>query len=237
MTQTNYQIIFDEAELDKFIEFLPDTGPNEVFYLCLFGRHKYCEAFPNSHDAAQFARVVARKSELKEKIRRMEAPLGSYSRSGVIAPQDCLALYIGLNPRNLAKASKNLLVELAKHIAEGNLNFNPISMATTEVHRATDKKYYVDFDFDNKGEKSAAKLAKITTILPPVCYKILETRGGFHLIVDIAKTSELTKGVVSNKWYQLLQSIPGCDVSGSNGLTPVPGCTQGGFVPRMVALA
>lgn len=236
MTQTNYQIIFDEAELHKFIEFLPDTGPNEVFYLCLFGRHKYCEAFPNIHDAAQFARVVARKSELKEKIRRMETPLGSYTRNGIVGPQECLALYIGLNPRNLAKASKNLLVELAKHIAEGNLNFNPISMATTEVHRATDKKYYIDFDFDKTSFFDL--VPKIEEILPKCCYHILQTRGGFHLIVNIATASELARGnVIPNDWYKQMTAIDACDVSGSNNLTPVPGCTQGGFVPKMIASA
>ena len=114
---THYKIITDEAELDRFISFLPELTDTEVYYLCLFGRHKYCEEFPNTKDNGQLVRVATRKEDIKEKIRKMEVPVGAYSyKNGVIAPQESLAVYIGLNPRSLVKANKKLLIELATRI-------------------------------------------------------------------------------------------------------------------------
>lgn len=223
----NYQIIVDEKALDQFIEFLPDNLSTEVYYICLFGRHKYDPQFPNSKDSGQLSRVVARKSEIKEKLRRMEVPIGSYSRDGVVASQQSLAAYIGLNPRNLIKANKNLMVTLVNRIADGDMEFNPISAATTEIHRAVGRKFFVDFDYDNI--EVTQYLSEFERILPCNTYSVLKTRGGFHLIVDLEKI----KGVKTN-WHKELSALPGCDVKGADNLTPVPGCTQGGFVPYFV---
>lgn len=222
-----YNIILDEAKLDEFINFLPDIADTEVYYVCLFGRHKYAASFPNTKDSGQLSRFASRKADLKEKIRRLEAPVGSYSRDGVVAPQEALSVYIGLNPRSLPKANRKLLVELATRIAEGDLNFNPISMATTEIHRATNRKFFVDFDYDNVDP--AEYLPKIRDILPADAFRVLKTRGGFHLLVLLEKV----KGIKAN-WHSALTSLPNCDVRGTNTLTPVPGCTQGGFMPHFL---
>lgn len=218
----NYRIITDETKLDEFISFLPDIKDTEVYYLCLFGRHKYALEFPNTRDSGQLARVVAKKEDLKEKIRRLETPEGSYSRDGTTAPQNALAVYIGLNPRSLPKANRNLLVELATRIASGETEFNPVSAATTEIHRATDRKFFVDFDYDDAEPDDYR--AEIEKALPPEAYRVLKTRGGFHLIVDLRTKPQ-------GNWYQKLASLPKCDVRGAKNLTPVPGCTQGGFTP------
>lgn len=221
----NYQIICDETKLDEFISFLPDIEDTEVYYLCLFARHKYAVEFPNAKDSGQLARVASRKSDLKEKIRRLECPIGSFSRDGIVAPQNSLAVYIGLNPRSFIQANKRLLIELATRIASGDLSFNPISAATTEIHKAISRKFFVDFDYDLVDP--ADYLPKIKEILPVGAYKVLKTRGGFHLIVELAKMNNPPQ----KNWHKLLSSLPNCDVRGSKNLTPVPGCTQGGFVP------
>lgn len=225
----NYSIITDESKLDEFISFLPDNTSQEVYYICLFGRHKYCKAFPNTRDSGQLARITASKEDIKTKIRRLECPVGSYERDGVVAPQEALALYISLNPRSLVKANRGLLVELAQRCADGNLDFNPISLATTAVHCAVDRKFFVDFDFDEVEPNEY--LPQIQMILPePDSYKILKTRGGFHLLVKLDKI----KG--NKKWYPAITALPKCDVRGSNTLTPVAGCTQGGFTPNFVEI-
>jgi hypothetical protein len=221
---SNYKIITDEAKLDAFISFLPDIIDTEVYYLCLFGRHKYASEFPNAKDQGQLARIASRKGDLKEKIRRLESPVGSYSRDGSVAPQEALAVYIGLNPRSLPKANKNLLITLATRIAEGDTTFNPITVATTEVHRATSRKFFVDFDYDEV--EPDEHLPRIKDILPAEAYRVLKTRGGFHLIVELEKVK-----TVKNNWHMALSALRKCDVRGTNNLTPVPGCTQGGFSP------
>jgi hypothetical protein len=212
----NYKIIEDEKKLDEFLALLPDTNENEVYYLCLFCRHKYAASFPNTRDSGQLARITARnKAEVKEKIRRMECPVGSYSRDGVVAP------------RSLVKANKWLLVEMAKRAADGNMEFNPLTLATTAIHNAGDRKFFVDFDFDDVDPADHRKW--IQHALPnPASYKILKTRGGFHLLVLL----EHVKG--NKKWYPTVAQLPKCDVRGADTLTPVAGCVQGGFVPHFV---
>ena len=221
----HYKIILDEPKLDEFINILPETSDTEVFYISLFARHKYHPSFPNTRDQGQLARIISKKQDIKEKIRRFETPIGSYTRDGSIVVQEAIAVYIGLNPRSLVKANKNILVELAKRFAEGNTVFNPIQLATTEIHRATDKKYFVDFDFDDVEFDSSV----VENIIPKDSYKILKTRGGFHLIVELAKI----KGIKSN-WYTAIASLPNCDIKGTSNLTPIPGCTQGGFIPYFI---
>jgi hypothetical protein len=61
------------------------------------------------------------------------------------------------------------------------------------------------------------------------CFKILKTRGGFHLII------ELNKIKTKPNWYVKLSNLKHCDVKGTNNLTPVPGCIQGGFIPYFVS--
>lgn len=221
----NYKIILDEVQLDKFIEFLPELEEDEVYYLSLFGRHKYApNEVPNMRDN-QLSKFIARKSEIKEKILRLECPIGSFKRNGEDIPQHAIALYISLNPRNLPKANRNLLVELTKRFSVGQLNFSPISLAISEVHRATGRKFFVSFDYD--GISYEDYLQKITEIIPKNSFRIIRTRGGFHLIVNL-------KEAIGNNWYQKLTKLEGCDVKGTNNLIPVPGCIQGGFVPIFI---
>jgi len=223
----NYKIILDEARLDQFIACLPTLEPHEVWYITLFGRHKYDETFPNTRDSRQLVRVIARDGrEFKEKIWRMESPVGSYSRDGIIASQKCLALYVTVNPRSLIRANKGLLIELAERFADGQIDFNPISVSTTAIHRSVGRKFFVDFDFDNVDLEGHR--ASIAAILPdPAIYRILRTKGGFHLLVELA----MIKGL-KTKWHQSLSELSGCDSRGSDTLIPVPGCTQGDFCPH-----
>jgi hypothetical protein len=220
-----YNIITDPVKFNEFVEFLPDLLPHEVFYFCLFGRHKYDPAFPNTKDSGQLARLTARnKPELIEKVKRLEVPVGAYSRDGIVASNNALALYIALNPRNLIKANKGILVEVATRFAEGHTDFNPVSIAHTQIHHAIDRKLFVDFDFDDV--EPSEHLPKIKEILPDGMYRVLKTRGGFHLLIDLDKARTL-----KTQWYPNLAKLPKCDVKGSNTLTPVPGCIQGGFTP------
>lgn len=223
---SNHTIILDHGELDRFIAMLPNTNDDEVYYLSLFGRHKYCPEYPNMRDESQLCRFVATKDRLKEKIMRLECPVGSYCHHGVTVPQEAMALYIGLNPRNLRKANKELLCELARRIADGDSNFNPVSMATTIVHRCAGTKHFVDFDFDDVNPYDYEQ--RIAGILSKDTYSILKTRGGFHLLVRLCYSQ------FNKNWYKQLSALPKCDVRGTGNLTPVPGCCQGNFSPFFI---
>jgi hypothetical protein len=222
----NYRIIANETKFLEFLDFLPDLLPHEVYYLSLFGRRKYDETLANKKDN-QLARVVARdKADLLEKIRRLESPVGSYTRDGETITQNALAVYLALNPRSLLKANKGILVEMATRFSQGRIDFNPLSVCTTEIHRAVDRKFFVDFDYDDV--EPSQHLPRIKEILTdPGMYRIVKTRGGFHLLVVLDKIREL-----KTRWHLDLSDLPNCDVRGSNSLCPVPGCVQGDFVPH-----
>ena len=58
-------------------------------------------------------------------------------------------------------------------------------------------------------------------------YTVLQTRGGFHLLVDPHKVK------CKINWYNYLTGFASCDVSGDN-LIPIAGCTQGGYIPKLL---
>jgi hypothetical protein len=217
----HYKILIDEQKFDEFFNFLPELQKDEVYYLSLFGRHKYAQSMPNLRDN-QLVRFISSKENMREKILRLQCSIGGYRRDGVDVPQEALALYIAANPRNKIKANKELLVELAKCFADGKSDFNPLSLANTAIHQATNRKVFVDFDYDNI--EPHTHLNKINEVLPKDAYRILKTRGGFHLLVLIDKAPK-------SQWFKALAALEGCDVKGSNTMIPVAGCTQGGFCP------
>lgn len=144
----NYQVITDVDKLDEFIAFLPELEDSEVYYVNLFARNKYVKELGNKKEGQLFVLFPKRIRLKKKKLRRLECPVGSYSRDGVVMPQEALSIYIGLNPRSLVRANKELLITLARRLADGDFDFNPISQATTEIHCSTSRKFFLDFDFD-----------------------------------------------------------------------------------------
>ncbi len=220
-----YNILIDKQAFNEFVNLLPELEANEVYFLSLFARHKYVPAVPNVKDNQLARFAVTSKDQLEEYILRMECTVGGYKRNGIVIPREALAVYIGPNPRDLVKANKELLVELATAFAEGRANFNPLTLARTAIHRATGRKVFVDFDYDY--EDYQTHLPKIKEILPDNAFRILKTRGGFHLLVTLANAPK-------GDWFKKLQSLAGCDVKGSNTLLPVAGCTQGDFVPFLI---
>lgn len=219
---TNYQIIINEQQLDEYIDWLPELGESEQYYGCLFARKKYCSSIPwPGSDKTQLKRFTARKENLKFKIRQMECAVGSYEIKGQAIPQDALALYLHINPRNLWKATIKSIGALAKVIECGGRNSNPHQEIMSEIQKSVGKKKYVIFDLDNKDIKL---LNECMNIVERKC-EIIETRGGYHILIPTSITNTLDR-----MWYNRLSEH--CDVAGDN-MSPAPGCTQGGFVPSL----
>lgn len=216
----NYKIIFDEERLKKFIDWLPELDSDELYYICLFARKKY-NAIVKA-DKASLKRVVSKKENIYSKILQMEVPLGAYEIDGVTVPQDALAVYITTNPRNLVKANYAVIREILTKIENGNSNTNPYAIALNELQKSKSKSHFVTFDVDNKDYELIPKLAEL---IGKDSFEVLETRGGFHFIIKIDS--------ISNNWYQPVTDLLKPDQKGDL-LSPIPGCTQGMFIPKFL---
>jgi hypothetical protein len=115
---------------------------------------------------------------------------------------------------------------LAKNIETGNKNHNPHQEMMSCIQRSISRKIWSVFDIDSKDE---SMLVKVDEALQghKECRKILETRGGYHVLVKL----DTIPNEIKKTWYQKLAEIS--DVTGDT-LIPVPGSFQGGWTPRFL---
>ena len=233
-----YKIIQNINVLGKFIEWLPDLAPTEKFYVALFARKKYDDALQSTaSDKMQIKRFLCNKENLIHKIPQLEIDYGLYKLKNTIATQKSLALYITPNPRCMIKANKDMMLRLAKAVANQNFYHNIHAEALSCVQRSKSYAYVVDFDIDDK----TIDLSPIQSILHKDCYNILETRGGYHIMVYPKLASEYNKMLnvkteeYPKNWHRGITEKFPCDITGDN-MIPVPGCVQGGFTPKFINL-
>ena len=221
-----YEIIKDEAELRRFIDWLPDCKENEQFYACLFMRKKYCPEVPwIKSDKGQLKRLTATKDRLFDKIAQLECKVGSYTFDGNPVPQESLALYITTNPRDLWKATVRSIGQLAKVLECSGKNSNPHQEVMSEIQRTTGTRKYITFDIDEKNKDNLKAIMDLTG----GCCDVMETRGGYHVHVHKDKTDYI--GALNKMWYVEIAKY--ADVSGDM-MSPVGGTYQGGHTVRFI---
>jgi len=233
---SNYKIILDENVLRDFVsDFLPEITPDETFYCCLFARSKYAKnedgsnKFPHiKTDKNQLKRFVSNKDMMFRKIKQLECEFGAYlTKDGDPIPQESLALYIAPNPRSQRRANFFLQRRLLDILEASGQGYNVQAEALSALQKSASRKPFVMFDIDDK----EIDWSQLSTILPGNCYRVLETRGGFHFLIltdEIKKTEGIDKG-----WHPKLRAMFDVDISGDQ-MIPVPGTFQGGFTPRFV---
>lgn len=221
----NYQIITDLTELQKFIEYLPDLQQNETYYVCLFARSKYCKHIVHiNSDKGQLKRFTSNKEMLLTKIQQLQTEIGSYRLNTVQIPQEAIACYINPNPRCMEKATKASLIKLMDLFTRPYSGYNPHQEVLSQIQKSPSRKVFFDLDFDNVEPDSI----NLEGLINRNAYRILKTRGGFHLMIELKKVDP--QYVTS--WYQRITNL-GADITGDN-MIPIPGTYQGGFTPYFV---
>lgn len=230
----NYQIIKDIKLLKEFIAWLPELTEQEKYYCCLFARSKYLKdengvnRLPHiKTDKAQLKRFVSDKERLFGKIKQLEIEVGWYHQKEHIIPQEALALYITVNPRDMYKASINTLVKLATSVRDQNVLMNPHQEALSEIQRTKSRTVYIDFDIDAEPETLEVDIEEMRGYINFDAVTFLKTRGGVHALVDPNKVEQKYK----NSFYKNMSRF--VDQAGDI-MIPVPGCVQGGFVPHFI---
>lgn len=224
----NYQIIIDEKELLHFIDWLPDLNESETFYVSLLARSKYTTGLTHiKSDKQQLKRFTSSKELLLSKIRQLECPEGTYLQKQTPIPQECLALYITPNPRDMYKATRQSLILFAQLLTQSYNGYNPHQEVMSCIQKSPGRKIFFDLDFDDqKYEEILPELLKFINL---ECISILLTRGGFHVLIELHK---IHKSYVKT-WYQNLTNNFSIDIKGDN-MIPIPGSFQGGFVPKLL---
>lgn len=233
----NYKIIIDEQRLRDFIDWLPALEKHETYYCCLMARNKYVRDDPKfanlvhvKTDKAQLKRFTSDKERLFDKIKQLECEFGSYVQKGSVIPQEALALYINPNPRDMEKAAKASVKKLLDLILMPYNGYNPHQEVMSEIQRSKSKSDWIDFDFDLEIVYDAdIPTKRFDAVLGSCAYRILRTRGGFHLLVD---PNAIAPGMRKH-WYKDISNMPNVDVRGDN-MIPVPGCVQGNFSPYFI---
>lgn len=224
----NYKIITEPDKLKEFINWLPELNDGECYYVCLFGRSKYCPpGIKLTADKQQLKRFTSSKEYLYEKIKQLECEVGCYKQKHTDLPQEVLALYITPNPRSYVKAAKESCKKLIDLCLGDYHGYNPHQEVMSQIQTACSRKVYFDLDFDNVKLEDMKPV--ISELINEDCLTYVQTRGGFHLLVE---TSKISPKYVKN-WYNNITKLEGCDVRGDN-LLPVPGTYQGGFTPKLI---
>lgn len=219
-----YEIITDEALLREFINWLPDCQDYEQYYITLFARKKYVNTLPwVKSDRGQLARKTSRKEFIFDKIAQMECKLGAYKLDGNPVPQEALACYICVNPRDLWKATVRSIGKLATLLECDGKNSNPHQEVMSEIQKCASKKTYIVFDID---EKDPITLQECIDTVDGYC-DVTETRGGYHIFVHKDKVEYIT----DKMWYLKLKRF--ADVTGDS-MTPPWGTYQGGWTPKPI---
>lgn len=222
----NYKIITNEDRLREYIAWLPELEPHEKFYMALLARKKYCAAAPHiQSDKSQLKRVATCKERMFDKIKQMECAVGSYAVKGQTIPQEALALYITVNPRDLKKATLKGIGALARLVETGGESYNPHATMMSQIHKSSSNRRYVIFDLDSKSKE---ELKEVLDIIGIEC-KVVETHGGFHIFVP----KEEAESIENKRWYTTVANLANVDQSGDL-MSAVCGCYQGGWEPRFI---
>ena len=221
-----YEIIADEKELDKFLEIIPETNDFNQVYWALFSRKKYLPDHPAlAYDKTQIRRGTATKERLKSKLKQLECRFGGYvGKDNIPLPQESLALYVSPAPRDMRRATLRCIKSFADLLEKGN-SFNPHQEVLNVVQTTSGAVKYHIFDIDNRSEDN---LTFACNVVDNKC-KVIETRGGFHLLIN-SNDVESYSPTWRKDWYKTLKDTS--DVVG-DCLTPLPGCWQGGFIPKL----
>lgn len=222
-TKECYSIIRDEGLLNDFVDWLPTPNRDQKFYLSLFGRKKYTSA-PLKSDKTQLRRFTANKDNIIQKIRQLEVGLGLYLSGDVAVPEESLALYINPNPRDMLKATREVARKSLDLCLSEHHGYNIHAEALSCIQRAKPQRaQWQDFDIDD----SSFDLNILKKILNNDCYRVLKTRGGFHVLVEPRKVSGEYKKTYYKNMLKYTDQV-------KDNMLPCPGVCQGEFVPHFV---
>lgn len=243
----HYNILIDLDEFNRFVSIiLPDLQNDEQFYCSLLARNKWNKE-SDIGSKVQLKRFTSGKEFLVQKLTQLETKMDSYQDKNKPVPQENLGVYIMPNPRNLFNAGQDLIGQISKNTKKRVYHMNPQSMALSCIQENCSRNIYYDLDVDLLNlEYKHHYLDLLSFSLGEIGlvhnkdFFIIETKNGYHFLLNISKV--VLK--IGNSWFKKIESIiqiinkidedhVNIEMNADN-LLPIPGCTQGGFVPKLL---
>lgn len=244
-----WNFITDETELRRFYDMvLKPLEVNEGYFLILAARKKYLEegstVVMSNTDVIE--RKIVRHYEFDRLVKNMVKlgiPENFYkSKSNEPYPYNSYVMYVTINPRDLQKAMLTTSQNYIKSIYDMGKSETELEKARhidtimfSEVQSAKGTPHYLDIDLDVKNEEY---LNRVISIMGRSKLIVVETRGGYHILIDKNKIDNSVKNTFYRdleKYSKELKLIYDKDVLEfkPDSMLPIPGTSQGGFTVRI----
>lgn len=189
-------------------------------------------------------------NKLYQAILKLEPPVGSYIDGDVIVPNEALALYALLEPKDTIKALSRTMAKCVEAMTDLEEMPNAYSLYRTEIGKCSIKnKKYRQIDLDTKDIDKINIVNSMLKRLNVFIIICIETRGGFH-IVYTARHDDIYLGKDINRELYAFKQTTAFEKENIEGhmvkdywfsITSdpniiVPGVYQGGFPARIINL-
>jgi len=181
-----------------------------------------------------------------QSILKLETPMETYTDEELIVPTEAMAIYVIINPCNTIKALSKTLTRCMDAIMEGE-DISGYSIYREELPNAggSCKERYRQIDLDTKEIEKVQIVDELLTEIGITIVVCIETRGGFHIIVNAGEDRSVYKRLYE---FKATTSFKKPNVNGSvvmdhwfsitnQPVVILPGTYQGGFPSRIITLS
>lgn len=253
MTSTHHKLIHCPEDVRKFISLFRIEQKYLALCLNLTMRRKY---FPiHSSGTTIINRIIMTggdnfSDKLYQSILKLETPIGTYIDGDIIVPDEALALYALLEPKDTIKALSRVMSKCVEAMTDNEEMPNAYSLYRTEIGKCSIKhKKYRQIDLDTKDVDKVTIVNSMLIRLNVPIIICIETKGGFHIVYNDDNDDIVAKKNINRELYAFKQTtvfekenIEGRMVKDfwfsitSDPNVIVPGVYQGGFPARIITL-
>jgi hypothetical protein len=244
-----WNFIYDKNELEKFYtQILKPLKDNETYLALSCARHKYVD---DKQFKMKNTEVLDRKlirhsddfNKFERSILKLGIPENYYTNPDDIPyPFDSYVLYITINPRDMLKTNYQIINNFNKMMYDSFKSETEVQkskrldiVVMSEIQASIGSKYYLDIDIDIKNKQVASEQVNKFRIFfnNDDCLIPIETRGGFHLLLESSKIPNELKNSFHQKicfYGKCIKETGRGDIEfKSDSMVPIPGTIQGGF--------
>lgn len=203
MENNHYNFIHNKSQIKQFYNlFYKDTftSPDLVYMILLASRRKY-ESETKTTDS-MFARKVVKNDDYSKFLKMIK----EYNHEKhPDLPEKCLVLYATLNPRSTFKALTEFNNKMNQWthntIVKGEMGDsikNIDSIIKTCIQNNSFEKRYIQLDLDIKQEIYTKIIEEFLLEHSIKIHCVIETRGGYHYIINTGLLTNEQKKVIFN---------------------------------------